>query len=79
MRRLVLVLALFALQACTGETSLPSPSGKGTIRMINAVDGSPNIEFLIEERRLEFVAYKSSSSAERFDDFEYNFNFQVLV
>ena len=79
MRRLALILALFALQACTGETSLPDPTGKGTIRAINGIEGSPNISFLIEERQIESIDYKNASAAQRFDDFDYNFNFEVSV
>ena len=79
MRKTALILALFALQACTGDSSLPTPTGKGTIRAINTIEGSPQIGFLIEERQLENVAYKNASAAQRFDDFEYNFNFEVFV
>ncbi|MDJ0910333.1 MAG: hypothetical protein QNI99_14135 [Woeseiaceae bacterium] len=79
MKKLVLITALFALQACTSDSSLPNPTGKGTVRAINAIEGSPSITFLIEERSLESISFKAASTAQQFDDFEYNFNFDVFI
>ena len=45
--------------------------------MINAIPTSPEIAFLIEERSLDSVAYKSNSSPERWDDLTYTFNFEI--
>ena len=79
MKRLSLLLPLLAVvSACTGDSSLPEPTGKASVRAINAVPGSPAIEFLIEARTIDAIAYKSASSTVRYDDFEYNFNFEVL-
>jgi hypothetical protein len=66
-----------ALAACADDSSRPTASGKGTIQAINAVKGSPNITFLIEERDLGSIEYKTGSSAARYDDLEYNFNFNA--
>jgi hypothetical protein len=64
---------------CTGESALPEPTGKGLIRAINGIPGSPAIAFRIEERPIEDVLYKNSSRPARYDDFEYNFNFDISV
>ena len=82
MKRILTFLACAAvltLSACSGETALPDPSGKGSFRAVNAIPGSPTVSFRIEERALDSLAYKSASSPERFDDFEYNFNFDISV
>ena len=48
MKRLVLVFALLAVvAACTSDSNLPNPTGKGTIRALNAIIGSPDIAFRI--------------------------------
>lgn len=78
MKRLLLVLALLAAAAsCTSDSSLPTPTGKGTFRAINAIVGSPSIGFRIEERFLNNVDYKGTTGSNRFDDFSYNFNFEI--
>ncbi len=77
MKRLLLVIALLAVTACTGESNLPGPTGKGTIRAINAIVASPLVVSRIEERALGTVAYKQASVGVRFDDIEYTFNFDV--
>lgn len=77
MRKLVLALALFAIAGCSSDSGFPNPTGKGTIRAINAMNGSPDVSFLIEERPIDTVAYQESSVGQRFDDFEYNFNFDI--
>lgn len=73
----LLLGALLALVACAEDSSLPSASGKGTIQAINAVVGSPEIAFFIEERELGSVPYRAGSSAARYDDLEYSFNFNA--
>ena len=78
MKRLLLVLALLTVTACTGESKLPVPTGKGTVRAINAISASPLVVFRIEERTLSTLSYKRSSVGERWDDLEYSFNFDVL-
>jgi len=76
MKRMVIVLALLAIAACTGESNLPNPTGKGTVRMINAMPGSPVVAFRIEERLIGQGNYKEASTATRWDDFDYIFNFE---
>ncbi len=70
--------ALF-LVACSGETKLPSPTGEGGVRAINAIPGSPVVSFLIEERGLGSMTYKNSSTPALYDNFEYNFNFDIDI
>lgn len=77
-RTLILLASVAALlvTACTGDSSLPEPTGKGTVRAINAIPGSPELSFLIEERLLGGVTYRNSSAPTDYDDFSYNFNFE---
>ncbi len=82
MKRIFLILAcagVALLGACTSDSELPNPSGKGTIRAVNAIPGSPDIQFLIEERILGAIGYQDATTPIRFDDFEYNFNFDVRL
>jgi hypothetical protein len=82
MKRTFLLMACLSaliLTACTNDSSLPTPSGKGSIRALNAIPASPNIRFLIEERALGSLGYNQSTTQTRFDDFEYNFNFEVIL
>ena len=76
---LIACLSALIVSACTGETSLPTPSGKGSIRALNAIPASPEIRFLIEERLVGSLGYNQSTSQNIFDDFEYNFNFELLL
>lgn len=78
-RLIVLVSLLFVIAACTEESSLPNPTGKGSIRGINAIKGSPDVQFLIEERLIETLSYKSASGSTRWDDFQYVFNFETSI
>ena len=68
--------ALF-LAACDGDSRLPDPTGKGSIRAINAIPGSPVINLSIEERFIAGVRYKESTAPVPYDDFNYTFNFDV--
>jgi hypothetical protein len=80
MKRILLLLAgisTLLLGACTSESALPNPTGKGAIRAINAIKGSPEVGFLIEERTLGGIRYKESSEPAEYDDFSYNFNFEI--
>ncbi len=74
-----LAAILMTLAGCAGETALPEATGKGTVRAINAIKGSPAVRFLIEERALDAVSYKSESAGRQWDDFEYNFNFDATL
>jgi hypothetical protein len=80
MKRTLVILACagtLLMGACTSDSSLPTPTGKGAVRAINAISGSPEVGFLIEERTLDGVRYKNSSSPAEYDDFSYNFNFEI--
>jgi len=71
-------LSAWALVACSGDTALPEATGKASLRAINAIESSPAITFLIEERTIGSAAYKESSAPASYDDLSYNFNFEVL-
>ena len=80
MKRIFLLIActgaLF-LAACGGESKLPNATGKGAVRAINAIPGSPEVGFKIEERPIDVLPYQHSSGPQRFDDLEYSFNFDI--
>ena len=73
---LTLTCALL-LSACSDST-FPSATGKGTVRAINAIETSPDLRFLIEERLISTVPYKGVSSFAEYDDLEYNFNIEAF-
>jgi hypothetical protein len=73
----VAALALLMLAACDTGSTLPVANGKANIRAINAMPSSPEFRFLIEERTLASVAYKSASSVAQYDDLEYTFNIEI--
>ena len=80
MKRIFLLIACvgaLVLSACSGESKFPTPTGGGAIRMINAISGSPDVFFRIEERLLDEVAYQGSSAPAIYDDFNYIFNFDI--
>ncbi|MDX1516032.1 MAG: hypothetical protein R3288_04285 [Woeseiaceae bacterium] len=80
MRRWLAVAgAALLLGACSGDSSFPNPTGKGSVGFINAVKGSPDISFLIEQRLIATVPFQSGSAGSRWDDFDYVFNFRTLV
>ena len=72
-------MAALTLTACTSESKLPEASGKGGVRGINAMLGSPAVTFRIEERSLGTLPYKDSSAPALYDNFEYNFNFDINI
>lgn len=74
---LVTLAAALFLGACGGESSLPEATGKASISAINAVKTAPEVAFLIEKRSLGTAAYTRATSATRFDDLSYNFNFEL--
>ncbi len=49
------------------------------MRAINAISTSPDFGFLIEERFLEPLKYKTASSESTWDNLSYTFNFDVLL
>jgi len=73
------LVALLLAAGCAKESSLPTPTGKGTIRAINAITNAPNVAFRIEERSVESIAWKAASGGVRFDDFSYDFNFDTVL
>lgn len=80
MKRILILLACAAIVVgCTSESKLPNPTGKGSVRAINAIPASPEVTFLIEERGLGSLSYKTSSAPSQYDDFDYSFNFQISV
>ena len=83
---LPLLLAATILYGCSSDSSLPTPTGQGFIRSFNAVPGSPAIDFLIEEcpirpirRCRDVMPYRSAVSLDEWDDFAYNFNFEIRL
>ncbi|MDX1506661.1 MAG: DUF4397 domain-containing protein [Woeseiaceae bacterium] len=79
MRNLLLLGLLAALVGCSSESNFPTPTGKGTVRAINAIPQSPTVTFLIEQRALGNLAYGAATAGQRWDDFEYTFNFRVNI
>lgn len=65
------------LGACVNESSLPVATGKASVRAINAIEASPDIVFLIEERSLDQISYKDMSSLQQYDDLDYTFNVDI--
>lgn len=79
MRKFCLALAAIAIAGCTSDSQLPVATGKGSIRAINAVLASPSVSFLIEERSLGILRYGEASPVDSWDDFDYNFNFDIIL
>jgi len=76
---LIAALTAIVTSGCSGESSLPTATGKGAVRAINAIPTSPAVNFLIEERQIGSVDYKRSSQTQTFDDLDYTFNFEVTL
>jgi hypothetical protein len=81
MKRYLLLAATAAVLAsgCAKESSRPVATGEGSVRAINAISTAPNFGFLIEERFIDTLPYKVSTSATTWDDLDYTFNFDVLL
>lgn len=80
-KRILLLLSCagaLVLGACGSDSGFPEASGKASVRAINAVLTSPEIDFFIQERLLGQIAYKQGTVTSRWDDLEYTFNFDVL-
>jgi hypothetical protein len=75
----VIALVTIALSGCHGESSQPEATGKGAIRAINAISTSPEVGFLIEERLIDEVSFKSNTAPALWDDLSYNFNFDTIL
>ena len=69
-RNLLAALSVVAITfaGCAKDSDLPNPTGEGTIRAINAIPASPAISFLIEERLVAPVTYKSATASTHWDD-----------
>ncbi len=81
MKRTVLLLALVTsqlLSACAGDSNFPTATGKASITAINAIHGSPSLNFLIQERSIGTVAYQGTSTAGSYDDLDYTFSFDTF-
>ena len=76
---LIACLCTLVVAGCTSDSKLPSATGKGSIRALNTIPASPDIRFLIEERLLGAISYQRSTAYARYDDFEYNFNFELFL
>ena len=74
----ILAFALL-LGACGADSSLPTASGKGTIRAINGISSAPAVAFLIEEQFIGSVDYRQITplAGSSYDDLSYTFNFEV--
>lgn len=75
--RFVALLAMAGMAFGCTESQRPEASGKGTIRAIHAAPAVADVTFLIEERSLGTLSYKSSTSTQEFDDLTYSFNFDA--
>ena len=81
MKRIFILLsctAVLLLGACGNESSLPEATGKASIRAINAVTTSQEINFLIEERAIGLAPYTGATPTARYDDLDYTFSFEVF-
>ena len=74
-----LLAAAMGIAGCAKESDLPTPTGEGSVRAINAIPTSPNINFLIEERFLNAIVFKTVSSSSTWDDLDYTFNFEAVL
>lgn len=70
--------ALLATIACT-ETRFEEATGDGQIRGINGIANADDAIFLIEERELTQLEFKSVSAPQEFDDLSYNFSFDLPI
>lgn len=66
------------LGACSDGSALPTATGKAGILAINAIEASPEINFLIEVRAIGTIPYKAMSILQEYDDLDYTFNFDVF-
>ena len=76
-RNILPLAAALLAAACGGESNLPNPGGKATVRAINAISASSTVDFRIEERSLAGLEYREISAGEEYDDFSYTFNFDI--
>jgi hypothetical protein len=81
MKRTGLLLAFatgLLLGACSDGSQLPVATGEASITAINAIHGSPEMNFLIEERTIGQIRYQDTTVMSSYDDLDYTFNFEVF-
>ncbi|MEJ2128288.1 MAG: DUF4397 domain-containing protein [Woeseiaceae bacterium] len=76
---LAILVAALVLGACAKETSLPDATGKGSVRLVNAIPGSSEFAILIEERLIGTAGYKGTTGRTEYDDLSYTFNFETIL
>jgi len=76
---LAVCLAAVFLGACSTESQFPVATGEASVRAINTIPTSPSFSFLIQERLIGAVEYKTASEPARYDDIDYTFSFEVLL
>jgi len=74
----ITLLAVAAIGGCA-KTAQVEATGKGTIRGINSIATSPELQFKIEERILGGTTYKGVAGFSEYDDLTYNFNFDLFL
>ena len=72
------VICAATLVGCA-ETSLPTATGKGSIRGINAIVDSPELTFRIERVSLGATTFRAVAGFAEYDDLTYDFNFDVFL
>ncbi len=73
------LLALACTLLACSESTREQASGKGVIRGVDALVDVLDVNFLIEERSLGVLEYKTASPSRAFDDLSYVFNFNIAV
>lgn len=76
---LVALIMASGIAACGGDSKFPVATGKGSVRAINAISTSPQVGFLIEERPLDAINFKSNSSPRDWDNLQFTFNFDAVL
>ncbi|MAD92139.1 MAG: hypothetical protein CMQ54_05380 [Gammaproteobacteria bacterium] len=76
---ILIIINTLVLGACgeSDDGTFVNPTGKGTIRMINAIKAAPDINLLIERKILAGANFRSSTNLYEYDDLDYQFNFEV--
>lgn len=77
-RTILPLVAALLVSACGGDSALPNPTGKASVRAINAIKASSSVNFRIEEQSIGTIDYREISTGARYDDFSYTFNFDIF-
>jgi len=77
---LLILTSTLILGACSSDESAlpPEATGKGSIRMINAIKASPEVALLIQESTIGVADYRSTTVLSTYDDLDYVFSFEVI-